>query len=192
METNFIIIDNFYQDPDAVREKALNLDFTRDADYYPGRRTKPEPEEVSFQLRTAFEQILHKRCVNWFNRYNTGYQYTIASDMSWTHHDSTRWAGVIYLTPDALIEAGTGTFRLKDSKIGTWDGIDGSDSDFNGTDILKWENNHLWEATNLAGNYYNRLVLYNGYMYHRSLVPGFGVGKEDGRLFQNFFFDTEG
>ena len=190
METKFIIIDNFYQNPDAVRERALNLDFNRNADYYPGRRSKPESEDISIKLREAFQQILHKEIYNWFNRYNTGFQYTIAGDMSWTHHDSTKWAGVIYLSPDAPIETGTGTFRLKESKVGEWDGVNNSDSDFNGEDILKWDNNYLWEATNLAGNYYNRLVLYKGWTYHRSLVPGFGTGKENGRLFQNFFFDV--
>jgi hypothetical protein len=48
-----------------------------------------------------------------------------------------------------------------------------------------------WEQVNFVGNIYNRLVVYRGSMYHRSVLPGFGTDKYTGRLFQTFFFDTE-
>ena len=44
--------------------------------------------------------------------------------------------------------------------------------------------------TAMVGNVYNRLVLYRGDMFHRSLEY-FGNDKNDGRLFQTFFFNTE-
>ena len=42
-----------------------------------------------------------------------------------------------------------------------------------------------------VGNIYNRLVVYRGNLYHRSVLPGFGTDKHTGRLFQTFFFDTK-
>jgi hypothetical protein len=42
------------------------------------------------------------------------------------------------------------------------------------------------------GNVYNRLILYRGTLYHRSMIPGFGDSVETGRLTQVFFFDTIG
>jgi hypothetical protein len=42
-----------------------------------------------------------------------------------------------------------------------------------------------------VANIYNRMVLYRGSLYHRSVLPGFGHDKYTGRLFQTFFFNTE-
>ena len=52
------------------------------------------------------------------------------------------------------------------------------------------QNMKAWDMTAMVGNVYNRLVLYRGDMFHRSLEY-FGNDKFDGRLFQTFFFDTE-
>ena len=41
----------------------------------------------------------------------------------------------------------------------------------------------------MIGNVYNRLVLYRGDLFHRSLQSGFGNSVETGRLTQVFFFD---
>lgn len=189
MKQTFLIFDDFYENPYAVRERVLQQPFSKTADYYPGRRTGIETPEQMLHLKEQLENILHKEITQFPTAYNTGYQCTIQGDDSWIHHDNTRWAGVVFLTPNAPIEAGTGTFRHKSTKIDRWDGIQGSPSDFNGQDHLR--DLSQWEATNLAGNVFNRLVLYNGFMYHRSIVPGFGTDKYTGRIIQNFFFDTE-
>lgn len=189
MKQTFLIFDDFYENPHAIRERALQQNFDNQADYYPGRRTNIETPTQMLHLKEQLEYLLHKEIVQFPTAYNTGYQYTVEGDESWIHHDNTGWAGVLFLTPNAPIEAGTGTFRHKETQIGTWDGIKDSPSDFNGQDHLR--DMTKWEATNLAGNVFNRLVLYNGFMYHRSIIPGFGTDKYTGRLFQTFFFDTE-
>ena len=48
-----------------------------------------------------------------------------------------------------------------------------------------------WDQIAFVGNVYNRLVVYRGFLYHRSVLPGFGTDKNTGRLFQTFFFDSE-
>jgi len=47
-----------------------------------------------------------------------------------------------------------------------------------------------WDLTDILGNKYNRMVLYRGDLFHQSL-DYFGTNKENGRLFQTFFFNTE-
>ena len=47
-----------------------------------------------------------------------------------------------------------------------------------------------WELVDTVGNVFNRLVLFNAYRYHMSM-DYFGDTKENGRLFQTFFFSTE-
>jgi hypothetical protein len=47
-----------------------------------------------------------------------------------------------------------------------------------------------WELIDRVGNVFNRLILFNSKRYHMSL-DYFGNSKENGRLFQVFFFSTE-
>ena len=47
-----------------------------------------------------------------------------------------------------------------------------------------------WEMVDFIGNKYNRLVIYQGDLFHSSL-DYFGTDINSGRLFQTFFFDTE-
>ena len=56
-------------------------------------------------------------------------------------------------------------------------------------------NNHSqdytkWELVDQVGNIFNRLVLFNSNRFHASM-DYFGTCKDDGRLFQVFFFSTE-
>ena len=48
-----------------------------------------------------------------------------------------------------------------------------------------------WETVTEVKNIYNRAVVYDSQYYHRSTIPGFGIDKENGRLFQTFFFNAE-
>ena len=47
-----------------------------------------------------------------------------------------------------------------------------------------------WELVDRVGNVFNRLILFNSKRYHMSM-DYFGDSKENGRLFQVFFFNTE-
>ena len=99
------------------------------------------------------------------------YQLCLEGAETWIHKDDTQWAGVLYLTPNAPVESGTGIYEpLVDNPNG------------NGLED--------WKQIDLVGNIFNRLVLYRGNLHHRSVLPGFGTDKETGRLFQTFFFNT--
>jgi len=47
-----------------------------------------------------------------------------------------------------------------------------------------------WQLVDKIGNVFNRLIIFNSKNYHMS-QDYFGTDKNDGRLFQVFFFSTE-
>jgi hypothetical protein len=58
------------------------------------------------------------------------------------------------------------------------------DTDNSSQDMTKWE------LVDKVANVFNRLILFDARRYHMSL-DYFGDSKENGRLFQVFFFSTE-
>ena len=48
-----------------------------------------------------------------------------------------------------------------------------------------------WNEIIRVSNVFNRLVMYRGEYYHRSVLPGFGDNQYNGRLFQTFFFNIK-
>ena len=117
MKIEMISIADFYTNPDEVRAFAMSQEFSESGNY-PGRRTKPF-------LNDSVKQVIQDTIkgfagnVTWWGDDNSGaFQYTTAQDRSWIHSDATTsWAGVIYLTPDAPLSAGTGLFRHKETGL---------------------------------------------------------------------------
>ena len=190
MQTNVIVIDDFYGDPDAVREYALGLPFEVEGNY-PGFRTTGG--HIHKGVKAEIQKILQPvagEVTSWGDEadiYSGAFQYTTAFERSWVHCDHfNNWAGVLFLTPDAPVSAGTGLFK----HIPT--GLISRPEDKDTADRINADGNDmtLWEMHSAVGNIYNRLVLYRGDLYHRSL-DYFGKTKETGRLFQVFFFNTE-
>ena len=112
MRVNSIVVDDFYINPWEVRDFALKQEFAVRGNY-PGQRT------VSFlndSLKQTIQGVVGPFAGNvtyWSeDQYTGAYQYTVATDRSWIHADSTTdWAGVCYLTPEAPLSSGTGLFR---------------------------------------------------------------------------------
>jgi len=171
MISSILVFDEFYNNPYQVRDHALSLDFTITGNY-PGFRSCPEPQQQSEYLKSYFEkEILHCKITDWHNEYNTCYQYTTEEAETWMHNDLTDWAAVLYLTPYAPVDSGTGIYE--------------SISPDPNSNTLE-----DWRQIDSIGNKFNRLVVYRGHLQHRSILPGFGKDKETGRLFQTFFFNT--
>ena len=193
MKTELLIVDGFYTDVDAVREFALQQDFSVKGNY-PGNRT------VSFlndSIKETIESIVspHAGKVTYWaeDSYTGAFQYTTSRDRSWIHSDqTTNWAGVCYLTPNAPHTAGTGLFRHKETGLvrapRNADGsLDQVMMDYIGKDS---QDMTKWDLLDVVGNVYNRIVLYRGDLFHMSL-DYFGQDLYDSRLFQTFFFNTE-
>ena len=169
MDRNLIVIDNFLDDPDRMRFHALNLDFDRVQPTVPGVRSMrlggALQTEVEDKLKIAFgcKEII------WDMTQDTlCFQSCMEGTETWIHRDSQgenqgEWAAVLYLTPNPVLDSGTGIYESPDHDMNIG-----------------------------VGNVYNRLVAYRGKMlYHRSIVPGFGNTLETSRLTQTFFFDVK-
>ena len=182
MGKKLFVVDNFYSNPDAVRSFALSQEFKEDIRWYKGSRTT-QPFRTN-EHKLAFEKILGVEIPNWEEHgFNGCFQITTAKDPQVYHYDLQKWAGMIYLTPNAPIESGT---RLMQSKInGTRHSSEPNvDMAFNGN----FYDSTKFDVADSAGNIYNRLVLMDARCIH-SAGPYFGATPEDGRLIHLFFFD---
>ena len=187
MQIESILVDDFYNNPLEVRLTALGSEFSVRGNF-PGQRTI---SYLNDSMKTVIQNLVQNSsgAVTYWgeDQYTGSFQYTTKDDVSWIHCDNfNTWAGVCYLTPDAPHSAGTGLFTHKETgvhrKPENQDLIDKLSAD--GSDLSKW---HL---TDTISNKFNRLILYRGDLYHRSL-DYFGEDKFTGRLFQTFFFNTE-
>ena len=168
------VVDDFYQDPHAVREFAMKQKFSENPQCHKGSRT----EEQFFVPGTkeAFERIMGIKIEEW--------QYCTAEDPLVYHCDLQRWAAMIYLTPDAPYHTGTNLYahknRMRNSRQGD------IDSCFTGG----YYDSTKFDLVDSIGNVFNRLFLFDAQAIHAA-AEYFGQTMTDSRLFHIFFFDDE-
>ena len=183
------IVDNFYKDPDLVREFALQQEFFDDEGYI-GKRTRKQ-----FFIpgtKESFEEIIGEKITVWEEHGMNGrFQHNWSGESLVYHCDSQKWGGLVYLTPDAPPECGTSTWRHKKTKIHhnsqiNWELGEGSEV-FNQKTFC---DRTPYELVDVCGNIYNRLVIFSGGCIH-SASEYFGSRLDDCRLWHMFFFDSE-
>jgi hypothetical protein len=162
MIVNTIVVDNFLDNPDAVRQQALSLDFYEKGQF-PGLRSDRADEEYEKYVQEKIEKVIGCKITEW-SLDSFRFQLCLEDAETWVHKDPSEWAAILYLTPNAPLTAGTGIYDRESQDAELVTGI---------------------------GNVYNRLVIYRGDLPHRSIMPGFGRTFETGRLTQVFFFRTE-
>lgn len=194
-ECNLIVIDHFYNNPMETRNYILTQEFSVKGNF-PGQRTISYANshlKETIQKYLSHTKITDFPCPKPDNSdasqiYNGSFQYTTSRDRSWVHTDKwNNWAGVLYLTPNAPLSSGTGFYRFKDGAMSEEDTVFlNNEKEVNRftQDMTKWE------LMDRVGNVFNRLILFNAHKYHMSM-DYFGDSKENGRLFQTFFFSTE-
>lgn len=185
-KNRIIVVDNFYKNPDKVREFALKQEYI-DGGFgigYIGHRTN---KQFLFPgLQDAFENLLGKKITAWEEHGMNGrFQYCTEGQPLVYHCDDQTWAGMLFLTPNAPYESGTSFWAIKNSDIrdryhkeikrGFRDGAQNLDKT-------------LYEQVDRVGNIYNRLVLFDASLIH-SANEYFGWNKDNGRLWHMFFFD---
>jgi Family of unknown function (DUF6445) len=195
------IVENFYENPDAIRRFALKQQYTfcheiADIDYtFPGCRTK----DLSYLDTLLFEKIC-KKLVSVFHNaehdhmrwaITTSFQSVAADyDQGVIHTDhNTIFAAVLYLTPDAPLNGGTSLFK----KNKTFDekkylqALDDNDARFKAGDIKMDTSYHgMFDEIVRVNNVYNTLIIYEGRHFHAA-NQFFGKTLEDSRLAQVFF-----
>lgn len=192
-----IIIDNFYNNPYDTRKYILTQEFLVRGNY-PGQRT------ISYATH-KLKDIIQKYIEPFGGKitefpipkedgsdasgiYNGSFQFTTSRDRSWIHIDGyNNWAGVLYMTPNAPLTSGTSFYKFHDGTTCKRDTeiLENKDEiDKCSQDLTKWK------KVDEVGNVFNRLILFNSNRFHMSM-DYFGDSKENGRLFQVFFFSTE-
>jgi hypothetical protein len=192
-----IVIDNFYNNAYETRKYVLTQEFLVRGNY-PGQRTISYANEHLREIIQKYVEPFGGKITDFpipkedgsdaAKIYNGSFQFTTSRDRSWVHIDGfNNWAGVLYLTPNAPLSSGTSFYNFYDGTTCKRDMElleNKEETDKYSQDITKWK------KVDQVGNVFNRLILFNSNRFHMSM-DYFGDSKENGRLFQVFFFSTE-
>ena len=192
MDINLIVVDNFLEYPDSVRESGilgLKQIHTKNLKFYPGVRSEKADEEYQNYIKNKFEKILNVKITQWDSNITRWTGEEVETDSScfqlctedaktWIHVDPCEWTAILYLSPNPVIDSGTAIYKHKTT------------NKFKMTEQECANSEGDWDIINFVGNVYNRCILMKGNLCHRSLIPGFGNDIESGRLTQVFFFNT--
>jgi tetratricopeptide (TPR) repeat protein len=184
MNKRLWVVDDFYVEPDKVREFALGVEYDDDLQWYKGSRSK---EQFNFPgIKEAFEKVMGIKLKPFESHAMCGrFQLLTAKDNLVYHVDSQKWAAMIYLTPHAPTQ--TGTVLLKSLITGARHSDDPS---FENTFQGGFYDKTKFEIVDQVGNVYNRLIIMDARCIHAA-AQYFGQSKDDCRLTHLFFFDNE-
>ena len=185
------IIDDFYEDPDAVREYALQQNYWDKNHGGVGWRTR---KQFLFDgVKEKIEEEMKATITNWADIYpicgvfQSGFCGDGAPPLV-SHIDEQQWAAMVFLTPNAPFETGTKIVANKKSKFFHY-----SQCEDNLQSIFPQPHTFcdvtLFEDVDVFGNVYNRMVIIDGQSIHSS-CGYFGDNISTGRLWQMFFFDA--
>ena len=207
-------MDNFYQNPDKIRDYALSLNYSRDPkDKYPGVRSEPihrlNPDLFNFSCKKLFSIFFDLGVGNFDCKVSTSFQKIYPYECSdfnkqdinsgWIHQDfSVVLAAVVYLNPIPNLDSGTSIYRVKEKYNQDWQSNTGylrSDfyshkSKLSEDEYLKkkMEHSSKFEKTLDVKNVYNRIVCFPGDYFHTQ--SEFLIDTEDFRLTQVFFVES--
>lgn len=196
------IVDNFFKDPYSVRNFALSQEFLRsEITAWPGKRSR-----MLLDVDQDFYNLFVEKVLNLF--FNLPRDFVKCNfDMffqsipgkyeeGWAHIDfGTTFTGVVYLTPDAPLDAGTSLYvekiydphRDQAIKAKFYSDVD---VDINEYRIAREKNNNGFIKTTDISNLFNRLVIFPGNVFHRE-NKFFGETLDNSRLTLVFFVTLE-
>jgi len=197
------VVDNFYDNPDAMRKFALAQQYKfrheeRGIDYvYPGCRTKD-----IYELDSALQAKVLKKIISVFHiaehdhmrwAISSSFQSVGAAYGSGIIHTDTNtiFAGVLYLSPDAPLDAGTSLFKKNASfdQANYEQAQDVNNERFNSGELRMDTTYHsMFDEVLRINNVYNTLILFEGDIFHAA-NQFFGSTLEDSRLVQVFFIN---
>ena len=203
MQQMLLVVDDFYENPDQLRQQVLAQPFeSRDPSAYHSGNNSQFP-----MLLKGTDEVfswLTREPVTGMPNYGHGkWRLSVQGDSRKgdIHVDPGTWSGIVYLTSEKHIPPDQGTeffrhiesnttcapltdreahdrFGLKDSKTVLEEIIQRD-----GTDRTKWR---LIQRVPMK---FNRLVLFRPWQWHAA-SSDFGDGPETGRLIQILFFQA--
>jgi hypothetical protein len=199
MRVSMIVVDNFLDNAEALRDAALRLTYEkRDGTFFPGRNSVERiniaglEQQVSHlvgePLQPAPPPESHARL-----------RITLADDVGrgHIHMDPGHWSGILYLSRPEDCQGGTDFFRHKPTdtdqapehpsglaKLGF------SSYEQMHTEIIQKDgkDESKWEKTMTVPMRFNRLLLLRPWLWHTA-GAGFGDTLENGRLVYLMFFN---
>jgi len=192
----FIIVDDFFENPDQIREEALKAEYSGGFNF-PGKRAPCSEYVATLTAKKIFSLLIdmNKHVVE--GSLDIDFQVvTETMGEGWVHSDAgdVYFAGVIYLTPNAPIDGGTSLYKsYKNIDKVLLDNYVHIKRDFymrktkeDDVKSIRKNNNELYYKTLEVKNIYNRLVMYPGNEFHAA-GKFFGSTMEDARLTLVFF-----
>jgi len=192
------VVDDFFSCPHEVRKFALQQEYFLDAENrWPGKRTKSlhelHPALYNATIGKVFSLFydLNKLETQWY--VDARFQLIDKEyEEGWIHRDTEYLAtGIIYLS-DQICNSGTTIYRPVDSLNTSIKHNDKKQKSFSDTTLIpefkdfRLENNKQFRPTITVENEYNRLVLFDGHLYH-SANNFYGEEAESNRLTLVFF-----
>jgi len=195
------VVDNFYDDPDAVRKFALSQKYQFRHELkgelpfvFPGSRTK----DLSVINKPLFEKVAQKISALFHNVENDRFRWSITTNFQSVsaeygrgiiHYDNAIFAAVLYLSPDAPLDSGTSLF--KPNKSFDQERYDASHKEnhknfLSGNVKMDASYHAMFDEIVRVNNVYNTLILYEGQHFHAA-NDFFGQNLKDARLTQVFF-----
>ena len=202
MINRYIIVDDFYNDPDTLIKVALSTMKEEESPTgnFAGVMTKES--YLSESHRDIFQKLTLEPALNSSTNANGRIRFTKANDPFnfHIHYDvdmKTKWAGVVYLSKDHPATDGTSFWRHLRT------GLEIAPNTVEGFAKYGWKNFHdlkafletegldesLWEKTFTVPYKYNRLVLFRPWLLH-SPGPAFGDTLENCRKVQTLFLGS--
>lgn len=197
MPTSLIIVDDFLDNIDMLREAALRMEYPPQRGPYPGRNSSQRinleglTEQISRlvgeSLRPLIPREAHGRC-----------RITLADDPRGAnvHADRAHWSGILYLSRPEDCRGGTEFYRHRPSGM--------ERAPYNDAEAQQWgypsakalmdkASEHTldetkWEQTMVVPMRYNRLILLRPWLWHTA-GENFGTTLENGRLVYLLFFE---
>ena len=199
MLTTLLIVDDFLDGANDLREAALRLTFPEQQGAFPGRNSR---ERINIEgLDQAVSRLLNEPVVPISPlESHAKCRLTLAKDKgrAKVHIDHSHWSGILYLSRNEDSRGGTDFFRhirtnsdrapvykeeLAAQGYGSFDEMH--------ADIIEKDSvdNSKWERTTHIPMRFNRLVLLRPWLWHTA-GPGFGDRPENGRLVYLMFFQS--
>lgn len=202
MQNRYLVIDDFYDDPDGLVELATQSIKGKDlprGNYAGVMTTHPF---LGDSIRDALSKLTLEPVINSATNANGRIRFTLEGDpfKYHIHYDvdvKTKWAGVVYLSKDHPKVDGTIFWKhLRTGLESVPNTVEGFAKygwkDFRDLRMfLKTEgmDESLWKKTITIPYKYNRLILFRPWMLH-SPGPAFGNTLENCRKIQTLFLGS--
>jgi hypothetical protein len=197
MQTSIVVVDDFLDNPDELRQQALNLDYPDQQGQFPGRNslqridiaglTEAVSAIIGEPLEPAPRPQSHAKC-----------RITLGSDegLGRVHIDVSYWSGILFLSKPEDCRGGTEFFRHR--ATGT-DRFPLTKEQLAATGYATFEDAQkgmveregmvaeAWDHLMTVPMRFNRLLLLRPWFWHTA-GPGFGERLENGRLVYLMFF----